>query len=60
MQWLICSKVFHSSTGTLGKVVDHIKSLVLEEAEQYLGMSMTYSLFEYVKAGIMGLANKID
>ncbi|KAF2898302.1 hypothetical protein ILUMI_07873 [Ignelater luminosus] len=28
---------------------DKIKELVLIEAEQYLGMSMTYSLFEFVK-----------
>ncbi|KAF5283503.1 hypothetical protein FQR65_LT02656 [Abscondita terminalis] len=28
---------------------DKIKEIVLEEADQYLGMSMTYSLFEFVK-----------
>jgi len=28
---------------------DKIAQLVLDEAEQYLGMSMTYSLFEFVK-----------
>jgi len=28
---------------------EHIKSTVLAEAEQFLGMSMTYSLFEFVK-----------
>jgi hypothetical protein len=28
---------------------DKIVSLVLEEADQYLGMSMTYTLFEFLK-----------
>lgn len=28
---------------------DKITNLVKEEASQYLGMSMTYSLFEFVK-----------
>eukprot|EP00088_Acartia_fossae_P046594 TRINITY_DN5034_c0_g1_i2.p1 TRINITY_DN5034_c0_g1~~TRINITY_DN5034_c0_g1_i2.p1 ORF type:complete len:195 (-),score=55.25 TRINITY_DN5034_c0_g1_i2:262-846(-) len=30
-------------------VSQHIKKSVLDEADQYLGMSMTYSLFEFVK-----------
>ena len=33
----------------LPEVSAGIKASVLEEADQFLGMSMTYSLFEYVK-----------
>jgi len=36
----------------LPEVSAHIKATVLEEAEQYLDMSMTYSLFEYVKENL--------
>ncbi|XP_065156017.1 RWD domain-containing protein 4 [Atheta coriaria] len=44
----ICMDAFYNKH-IIQSLKDKICSLLSEEAEQYLGMSMTYSLFEFIK-----------